>query len=180
MNKIQRVSLFLRVVFQIAFVIFPVSLAAYAICVQYITIESLSNSGWFAVTSFLPRNIEILHPITLIDSVWIFFLGSMPTGIAMLILYFLIKLFRFYEQGKIFTFFNAKYLRNIGVVMLVGKVVNIIYQLLLTYYNSDHKFMSISYDTYDIYGVIVAIMVIVISWIMVEGCKLQEEQKYIV
>jgi hypothetical protein len=36
---------------------------------------------------------------------------------------------------------------------------------------------SVSFDTYDIYNIVTAIMVIVISWIMAEGCKLNEEQQ---
>jgi hypothetical protein len=176
MNKIQRVSLFLRVFFQIAFVSWPIVLIMYWGFAKY----SIPSFAYFI--RLIPDGLEILHPITTTDAFWGFIIGLLPTTIIMMILYFLIKLFKLYEQSKIFTTLNVKYIKNIGITMLIGQGVNLIYEALitfaLTFHNpAGHKIASITFGTFDVYNIITAIMVIVISWIMAEGCKLQEEHQ---
>lgn len=180
MNKIQRVSLFLRFVFQIAFVVLPLMLALYWIFAPQLNLNSMHYN--LPIINFIPDGIKILHPITGVDALWGFLIGLLPTTIEMMILYFLIKLFKLYEQGKIFALSNVKYLKKIGICMLINQEVSFIYEALisfvLTLHNpAGHHTASISFGTYDIYNIVTAIMVIVISWIMAEGCKLNEEQQ---
>ncbi len=40
-----------------------------------------------------------------------------------------------------------------------------------------HRFVSITLDQTNIGIILVALMVILISWIMLEGCKIREEQQ---
>ncbi|MFA6408802.1 MAG: DUF2975 domain-containing protein [Gammaproteobacteria bacterium] len=178
MNKIQRVSLFLRIIFQIALVIWPILLVTYWSFAEYF----ISKADFL---SLIPGHLEILHPITTADAFWGFVIGLLPLVVTMTILYFLTKLFKLYEKGKIFTLSNVKYIKNIGITMLIGQVVHFIYDLLisfaLTFHNpAGHKVALFTFGNYDAYNIITAIMVIVISWIMAEGCKLQEESKYTV
>ena len=77
----------------------------------------------------------------------------------MMILYFLIKLFKLYEQGKIFALSNVKYLKKIGICMLINQEVSFIYEALisfvLTLHNpAGHHTASISFGTYDIYNIV--------------------------
>ncbi len=180
MNKIQRVSLFLRFVFQIAFVVLPLMLALYWIFAPQLNLNSMRYN--LPIISFIPDGIEILHPITGTDALWGFLIGLLPTTIEMMILYFLIKLFKLYEQGKIFTLPNVECLKKIGICMLINQGASLIYEALisfvLTMHNpAGHRMASVFFGTYDIYNIVTAIMVIVISWIMAEGCKLHEEQQ---
>lgn len=179
MDKIQRVSIFLRIIFQTAMVVWPIWLIVYWSFAPHFIPDYLGT------IRFVPENIEILHPITTSDAFWGFTIGLLPLAVTMMIFYFLIKLFKLYEQGKIFTMLNVKYIQNIGITMLIGQIVNVIYDLLitlvLTFHNpAGHKYMSVAFSSYDAYNVITAIMIIVISWIMAEGCKLHEENKYVV
>jgi hypothetical protein len=69
--------------------------------------------------------------------------------------------------------------------MLVGQVVNIIYEALisfaLTFHNpAGHRVVVAGFDNLDVYNILTATMIIVISWIMAEGCRLQEENQYTV
>lgn len=179
MNKIQRVSLFLRVIFQIAFVVWPILLIMYWSFAQYLI------PNFMHIISLIPSGLEILHPITTTDAFFGILIGLLPSAIIMTILYFLIKLFKLYEQGKIFTVLNVKYIKNVGITMLIGQVVNFIYEALisfaLTFHNpAGHKVAVVTFGNADLYNIFTAIMVIVISWIMAEGCKLQEENQYTV
>lgn len=179
MQKIQRVSFILRIIFQIAFVLWPIMIISYWVFSQYL-IPNFTH-----LISLIPANLEILHPITATDIFWGITIGILPTTIVMTILYFLIKLFKSYEQGKIFTLQNVKYLKNIGITMLISQIVSFIYDgaisFALTYHNPPgHKIASITFGNYDAYNIVTAIMVIVISWVMAEGCKLQDENQYTV
>lgn len=179
MNKIQRVSLFLRVIFQIALVLWPI------LVITYWSFAQSLIPNFMGVISLIPHGLEILHPITTADAFWGFLISLLPSVIIMTILYFLIKLFKLYEQGKIFTLLNVKYIKNIGITMLIGQIVNFIYEGLitfaLTFHNpAGHKVASVTFGSPDIYNILTAVMVIVISWIMAEGCKLQEENQYTV
>lgn len=179
MNKIQRVSLFLRVIFQLAFVAWPI------LVITYWSFAPSLIPNFMHIISFIPDRLEILHPITTGDAFWGCLISVLPSAIIMTILYFLIKLFKLYEEGKIFTRLNVKYLKNIGITMLIGQVINFISEGLmsfaLTFHNPvGHRIASFSFGTPDVYNILTAIMVIVISWIMAEGCKLQEENQYTV
>lgn len=183
MNKIQRVSSFLRVIFQVAMVAWPLMLMLYWILAPRHGSEFHGYN--LPIVNFIPNGLEILHPITTTDVFWGVVIGLLPLVVIMTIFYFLTKLFKLYEQGKIFTALNVRYIKNIGITMLIGQVVNFIYEALisfaLTFHNpAGHKFSSISFGSFDMYNIITAIMVIVISWIMAEGCKLQEENQYTV
>ena len=178
MNKIQRVSLFLRIFFQIALLIWPILLIIY-----WSFASTLIPKADFL--SLIPSHLEILHPITSKDAFLGFVIGLLPLTIEMTIFYLLSKLFKLYEQGKIFTLRNVKYIKNIGITMLIGQLVQFIYEGLisfaLTYHNpSGHKVALFTFGNYDAYNIVTAVMIIVISWIMAEGCKLQEESKYTV
>lgn len=178
MNKIQRASVFLRVIFQIAFVMWPLILALY-------WIFSVPQVPSPLIISFIPNGTEILHPLTRADTLWGFLIGLLPTAIEMIIIYFLIKLFKLYEQGKIFTLSNVEYLRKIGIFMLINQGAGFIYDALITFVLTMHNprghwSSSFTFSNHDVYNIVTAIMVIVISWIMAEGCRLQEEQKYTV
>lgn len=175
MNKIQRVSLFLRTIFQIAFIVWPLALALY----WFFAPQSILNN---LPISFIPKGTEILHPITYADAFWGFLIGLLPITIEMLIIYFLIRLFKLYEQGKIFTLLNVKYFRNIGICMLINQGIGFVYDVLITFVLTLHNppgyhVASFTFNNHDAYNIVTAIMVIVISWIMAEGCKLQDEQQ---
>jgi hypothetical protein len=184
MNKIQRVSLCLRLFFQFAFVALPVAVMLFWFLAPVLFVH---NRGLFDQIKefFISAHVQILHPLTAIDAIWAFIVSLLPTAVTMTILYFLIRLFKLYEQGEIFTINNVRYLKNIGYTMLVGQLINFVYELLITTVltinnPAGHKYASFDFGTHDLYNLLTAIMIIVISWVMAEGCKLQEEQKYTV
>jgi hypothetical protein len=66
--------------------------------------------------------------------------------------------------------------------LLITQIIDPIYNgamgLVLTRYNPPgHRFAAITLDETNIVIVLIALIVILISWIMSEGCKLREEQQ---
>ena len=106
-----------------------------------------------------------------------------PLAIHMLLLYFLIRLFQRYERFDIFSLKSVKYLKYIGVTLLIGQLLQPIYQMLLsltlTWHNPPgERVAAIFFSDADIGILLAAGFIILISWIMAEGYKLQEDQNY--
>lgn len=177
MSKIQRTSCVFRWFFTVIFLILPTLLiVSWIIAPQAISLGTIS-------ISFLPNGIEILHPLGASTKFWGFLISLIPTGIKMLTLYFLIRLFKLYETGKIFSLKNVSYIKKIGYTMLLGQLIHPIYQLLisatLTWHNPPGHRIAKVLVTGSSFGVIfTALLIILVSWIMAEGYKLEEEQQY--
>lgn len=183
MNKIQRVSLFFRIFFQIVFVALPL-------------FEAIAWSLWPLPQHFfnmiqidlfpqniIPENVP-LPALTPFTKFFGFLAGMIPTGVELFVLYFLIKLFRLYEKGEIFSINNVNYIRKIGYTMLIGVLIHPLYDALisltLTWNNPagmKMRLISISFGSTDVLFILASLLVILISWIMAEGCKLREEQQ---
>ena len=95
------------------------------------------------------------------------------------------RLFNLYQKGTIFAIDNVRYIRNIGIVMLLWEIVSPFYQVLVTFILTSqnppgHHFVTFSINSIDISTTIIAVIIIVVSWIMREGVELQQEQQYTV
>lgn len=180
MNRIKNVSLFFRILFQILIIALPLLLV-----VAWVTSpESFIMMGGLINMSFIPRSYasSILHVLSNTDRLLGFCISAIPMVVEIYIIYSLIKLFKLYEKGEIFSINNVRYVRNIGYALLLTQIVNPIYEGLmgvaLTWHNPPgHRFASITIDQTNIGIIFAALIIILISWIMAEGCKLREEQQ---
>ncbi|RDI44563.1 DUF2975 domain-containing protein [Aquicella lusitana] len=125
----------------------------------------------------------ILHTLSITEKGLGLLLNLAPLMIELFILFCLIRLFRLYEQGEIFSLKNVRFIRNLGYALLIGQLINPVYEglmgVILTMNNPHgHRFASITLDQTNIGIVLTALMVILVSWIMTEGCKLREEQQF--
>lgn len=180
-DKIQRVSYFFRKIFQVLIIAIPLALTIFWINAQYLRIHYSHTSSMF-----LPSEIVIAHALTATNTA----LGLSTSllfkhSFTMLILYFLIALFKLYEKGEIFAQRSVNYLKNIGYTLLIGQIANVLYDLIMSFaltFNNPpgQRYSAFTFGTGNVYVIFIALMVILISWIMSEGCKLQEEQKYTV
>jgi hypothetical protein len=179
MNKIKRVSLFFRLLFQIMFVVLPLLLI-----VAWVVAPSAINLFGLDINLFPAHSYPILHPLSVTTKVLGFLISMIPAGAGLFVLYFLIKLFSLYEKGEIFSILNVTYIRNVGYTLLIGQLVNPFYDafmsLALTWGNPPHqglRFVTITVDGTNVGIFLTALLVILISWIMAEGYKLREEQQ---
>lgn len=186
MNRIKRVSLLFRVIFQIMFITAPLLL----IYAWINSPESLVMMGGAINMSFIPRaytsmgshGSSILHVLSYSERWMGFCMSAIPLLIELYILHALIKLFKLYEKGEIFSINNVLYIRNIGYALLLGQIVNPFYEalmgLILTWHNPPgHRLVAITLDQTNVGILFTALLVILISWIMAEVCKLREEQQ---
>ncbi len=185
MNKIKQVSLFFRVIFQILFITFPLVL----IFGWATNPDSVVLMHGMINMNFIPAAYRansamggIMHPLSGSEKLLGFGISCIPLAINLFIIYSLIKLFKLYEKGEIFSIENVRRIRNVGWGLLVGQIVGPISDgflgVALTWHNPPHhRYASITLDQTNLGVLFIALMVILISWIMAEGCKLREEQQ---
>lgn len=174
MNKIKRLSTIFKFVFFSLFLLYPL-----VAMVFWISPETFMNYG----LSFIPKDTKILHALSWSDKSMGFLIALVPNIIVTVIMYCLFKLFTLYEQSKFFVVESARYLRKVGFLLLINDlilpfIVDPLMQLAITIHNPPgQRYTSVTVSTSDLYGIFTALLIILISWIMVEACKIQEEQQ---
>ena len=177
MNKIKRVSCLFKWLFQIGLIALPICV----VVAWVIAPEPLFMYNGAGI-DFIPRAYPILHPLSEMTKIFGCLISMIPNGIVMLVLYNLIRLFKLYEKGEIFSLSNVRLLRNIGYTVLIGQLLNPIYDALISLnltWNNPHgqRFASVTFDGSNVGLIMTGVLVILISWIMIEACKLREEQQ---
>ena len=181
MEQIKRVSFLFRLLFQCLFISIPILLLIFWVNSPAVFPQAAVPYG--GGMSFIPEGIAILTPLSIGTKALGFFICLLPVGIVEIILYSLIKLFRSYERGEIFTLASVRYIKRTGWALLIGQIViNPLFQALisfvLTFHNPPHyRYAQISLHGVNAGLVLMAILTILISWIMTEACKLREEQE---
>ncbi len=183
MNRIARISRIFRLLFQIVFVFMPLfTVASWIILPATLHIGVAGNGISY---SPIPETLHINYVMGSGVKVLGFLVNMLTVGMAMLILYFLIKLFKNYERQQIFSLINVRILRNVGYSLIIWQILIPIQQALLsvvlTWNNGPgQRFLAANFSSNNIVVILIACIVILISWIMAEGHKLQEEQEYTV
>lgn len=135
------------------------------------------------VISEIPASIKILNTLTSLTKLYGFAVSPIPLTIKLLVLYFLIQLFRRYEQRNIFSIKNVNTIKSIGITLFIGQLINPIYQALLSFLLTWHnpvgeRTVILGFSGSNLGILFTAMMIILISWIMREGYELQEDQEY--
>ncbi|MBC3764858.1 DUF2975 domain-containing protein [Neptunicella marina] len=108
---------------------------------------------------------------------------GLPEQLFILVIYCLLwRLFGFYQQGQVFSAEPINQLRIIAGCILLWPVITIIYPILTTLLlrfsgASDSLPIYVSIGTSEITNLITGLIVYVISWIMLEAQKVNEEQE---
>lgn len=180
MEKIKRFSVFFRIFFQLMFCVVPIL----TIVSWLVFAGRFEPPGGVFHFNFIPQAYQnnIMHKLSLNENLLALAVSAFPAFIIMYILFCLIQLFKLYERGEIFTLLNVTYIRNIAYALLVTQLINPFYEaamgLVLTINNPPgHGLIAISFDQTNLGVLATALIIIIISWVMAEGCKLREEQQ---
>lgn len=180
MNKIKYVSLFFRLFFQVTFVCL---IAAQIIGWIYAPYAPM-HAGFCNV---IPKAYQslIMNHFTLNTKIAGFFITTIPLLVKLTVLYSLIKLFLLYENFEFFSAQNVLRIRNTGYALLLLELVNPITEFLLGFVLTSanppgFRIATITIDDANFAMILTAMLIILTSWIMSEGCKLKEEQQLII
>lgn len=189
MNRIQRISSYLLLVFNILIVMVPLLFT-----VQWIFI-SLKTSGVSAATNFFgmlektiqtPEGYVNLSTVPWTPMLKLFgfcadLIGALPFLIS---LFFLKRLFSHYKDGEIFTRRNAILYRKLGVLYLmdalfITSLSQTLMILAVTMTNPPgHRYLSISFGTPNLSSLFYGTLVVIVSWVMLEASRLHDEHKF--
>ena len=188
MDRIQKVSSYLLVIFNILLVILPFSLFILWLFIDHNPIKEAIEHGVFFSAVQTPEGLVNLATVN-----WTLFtkcvgfisslVGLLPILLGLLILK---KIFRHYQKGQIFNKDNAQRYKHLGYLFfLAGFLTQPLSAMLQTLaitltYPPGHHWIQIGFGTPTFESLFCGVLVLVISWVMVEGYKLQEEQKLIV
>lgn len=130
---------------------------------------TLSRVQWNSLLKFMGFSADLL--------------GKLPFLIS---LYYLIQIFQNYKTNKIFTYQNAQLYRKLGFIYLIDALIikslsNTLLVFAVTMTNPPgHRYISVSFGTPNLASLFYGSLVIIISWVMLEAFKMQEEQELIV
>lgn len=120
-----------------------------------------------------------LNPLQLFLGICSSFIGSTPLLIGIL---FLRKLFQNYKNSNIFTLENAKKYQHLGYLFFLHAFITkplaeVFSVIAVTLSNPPgHRYISVGFGTPNLETIFCGVLVIIISWIMVEAQKLQDDQ----
>jgi len=174
MNKIKCVSLFFRILF----------IAVFLGCI------AVQVFGWVYVPmdgvylNIIPKGYQayVQGPFSVSDKLAGFSITLIPTIFKLLLFYCLIKLFGLYGKFEFFSENNVRYIRNAGYSLLLYQLTNPICEFVLGFILTaknppGFRFAGLFLTGLNIGLILTSLIIILISWIMAEGVKLQIEQQ---
>ncbi|NDV28873.1 DUF2975 domain-containing protein [Desulfovibrio sp. JC010] len=174
MNKIKKMSIFLKY----AFLLMLIALPIFEITAWFLFD---GDPEAFFVSEFLfELDPEFLGPLTDTQRV-LGLLASAPyAALGMFCLWQLVNLFGLYSQGKIFTAENSVCYNRAAWALLVGELIYPFTQAAVSYIATMNnevgdRLVCVNIDDANIGNIVVACVILAISWVMDEGRKLQDE-----
>ena len=181
MQRIAKVSRVFRIIFQMLLILMPLfTIISWLILPDQLRLSS--SIGSIAYNP-IPNDLNVPALITPMTRVLGFLINMLTVGINMSIFYFLVRLFRNYEREQIFSLTNARLIRKVGYALLVWQILRPIQtalmSLMLTWHNPPgQRELLVSFSSNNLAVILIACIVILISSVMAEAYKLQQEQEY--
>ena len=177
MSNIQKQSRRVRMLLQSLFVLTPIM-----VCYFWLTVETsydfISATGIFYLTYDI--GYFTMLPLTMTTRIVAAFTSLAMSSILMYALMVLIRLFRNYERGEIFSLENAMSYQKLGYSLFYWVLGSVIYgslmSVILSFNNPPgERIFEISFVGMDFLTLILGIIILIISWVMKEGYILADE-----
>ncbi len=139
----------------------------------------------YAMAPMIPLPVRVDHDISSFNRALAFLCDLVPLSAIIFALLKLKNLFSLYERGHIFTERNVNCYRALGRALMVWVGCDFVNRTLLgivlTLDNPPGKrLLVIGLDGGDFTGIFVGVAVLIVSWVMAEARKMQEEQALII
>lgn len=177
--KIKKISRSFRWLFTAIFMALPV---IHGLLWFYAPIPKYDFMQLGFVVDLIPKGIHLLTPLSPLTRLYSFLVDLVPLIILEFLFYSLIRLFKLYERGEIFSALNVVCIKNIGVSLLVLQIVQVIcnglLSMILTWNNPPgFKVITVTLSGFNVGMMLMALLIILVSWVMMEGCRLRNEQQ---
>lgn len=174
MDKIKRMSIFLKYAFLLALIAIPVFEVA-----GWLMFDGDPES-YFMSEFLMCFDPEYLGPLTGTQKFLGLLVSTPYNALGMYSCWQLVKLFGLYSQGMIFTADNSACYRRAAWALLIGEIVYPFTQTAVSYIATMNnavgdRLIFVSFDDTNFGNIVVACVILAISWVMDEGRKLQDE-----
>ena len=174
LDRIKRISGKFRWLFTVLIICIPILTLLFWLFFNDLPNEFI-NKFPFVFTRPLPLSILFLA----------FIVSLIPTSVAIYGIFTLRKLFTLYEQGVVFSATNINCIRKLGYSLIAWVIANLIYlpliSVVLTRNNlPGERSISIGIGATDLATLMIGAIVLIISWVMSEASKLEDEQTHTV
>ncbi|WP_299022503.1 DUF2975 domain-containing protein [uncultured Photobacterium sp.] len=180
MFKIQKQSRRVRILFQCLFALTPIMACYYWLTVKT-PYDFLTSLGVIQLSFDIDSYTQL--SLSLTTRAFAAIASLLLCGIIMYALKVLIRLFRNYERGEIFSVNNATCYQKLGYSVFYwagGSVVyNALMSLILSFNNPPgERIFTISFVGMDFLTLVFGIVILIISWVMKEGYILADENSH--
>lgn len=179
MTNIQKQSRRARMLFQFFLTLTPIMVSYYWLTVGT-PYDYLTSFGVFQATFNISS--YTLLPLSITTRALSFIASLLFSGITMYALMILIRLFKNYERGDIFSLDNASYFQKLGYTLFYFVIGSIIYDTLMSVILSfnnppGQRMLTISFVGINFLSLIFAFIILIISWVMKEAHIIADENK---
>lgn len=173
-NRIQRVSGTFRLLFTVLIFFIPIVTLMYWMLFNYLP-DGLTTELPVKVSQALPLKTLLLA----------FLVSLIPISVAIYGAINLKELFKLYERAIIFSERNVNCFRRLGYTLISWVFANLIFVVLisivLTFSNlPGERVMVAQFGVSDVGTLIIGAVVLLVSWVMKEASKLENEQAHTV
>lgn len=183
MNRIQRLSRVLQAVFLLALAGIPVvQLVGWGLVFGQGGGVFNPDSAWQAslLPAVLRDSLPALPPITLPIRLAALGASMLPAAMSMLMCAHLVRLFEAYARGELFTADNARHIKLAGLWLLLRQLAEPLHGALLSVLLTlnlppGQRMISLGMGSLNLLGALAGAGILLVAWIMQEGCRLQEE-----
>ena len=188
MQKIQRISRYFVIGFNVLLVVLPLLIICQWAFIETDTLKSLLAQGRIGMPVQTPEgyvNLSTVH-WSLLSKVLGFMtqiLGILPLYLG---LFFLKKIFQWYERGEVFTSQNVIYYRRLGCLFILNALFikpleDGLMVVAVTLNNAPgHRYLTLGLGTPAMEAIFCGTLLIVISWVMLEALKLHNDQQLVI
>ena len=177
--KIRKISRFFRWLFTAIFIALPV---IHGLLWFFAPIPKFDFMHLGFVMDLIPKGVQVMTALSPLTRLYAFLVDLIPLIILEFLFYSLIRLFKLYEQGDIFSTRNVVCIKNIGASLLIFQIIQVIcnglLSMVLTWNNPPgFRVITVTLSGLNVSMMLMALLIILISWVMMEGCRLRNEQQ---
>ncbi|MES2608578.1 MAG: DUF2975 domain-containing protein [Pseudomonadota bacterium] len=185
MQRIKTISTYMCTFLTVLLIVYPVLMILQWLLIDWTPFKKLVIEGVFFTPIETPEGIVNIGNIALSSlakciGILTSLICYMPIGLG---LFLLRKVFTNYQRGQIFVFDNAKVYQKMGWLFFLNALVfkplsglGMIFAVTLSN-PPGHRYITLSFGTPNLESIFCGIILIIISWVMMEGHRLQSEQE---
>lgn len=161
----------------------------YLLTVLLVLLPILSFFYWFFYNELPTGVYKVLpgehSPLAFSTRMIAYGISLLPIALMMLAIYSLVSLFKLYESAILFSLENVRYFRILGYSCCLWTVASIISTVFISALaaasNEQQNGLIITrFEFIDLFALLIGLVSLLVSWVMYEGHKLNNEQAYTV